>query len=272
MGDSSVGMRRFLHAPLAREHAVQLYAHSAELAEPVAAYLAAGFDRSEPGLVVATPRHAALFAEELAQLGWDEARLEASSLLEERDAEATLAAFQVGGRISASRFEDVVGGLLDGIGRRFPGRHIRVYGEMVDVLCARGDRDAAAELEELWTRLLERRRRRFSLLCAYEVDVFDPAPQLSLLPQVCGAHTHVHPGVDPQGLGEAVRASLEDELGDAAAAVWAGLPAGIGRSGEVPVGEQALMWVSVNMPSRAERILASARQRYRGEAATVSSG
>lgn len=252
--------QRFLHASLAAEHAVQLYADETELVEPVGAYLAAGFDLSEPAIVITTPEHRALFAERLAACGWEEAELLERGLLVPRDADETLEAVLLGGKPSPERFEQAVGTLIDEVAARFPGRQVRAFGEMVDILCARGDPQSAAELEDLWNRLAE--RRRFSLLCAYRIDLFDADAQLTLLPQICGAHTHVQPGGDVPRLGRAVGAALEEELGPDAATVYAQMPASIGRSTLLPAAERALMWVSANLPGRADRILASARARY----------
>jgi hypothetical protein len=259
---------RFLRAPAPGEHAVQLYSGSDELVEAVASYLAAGFEQGEPAVVIATRAHCALFEESLGSRGWDRASLAERGLVELRDAEETLKALIVGRRPSAARFERVVGGTIGGLAARFPGKQLRAFGEMVDVLCSRGDRRAAAELEELWTRLAE--RRRFSLLCAYRVDLFDSDAQISLLPQICAAHTHVQPAGDVERLGDAVCAALEEELGSGAVSVWAQLPPGVGRSGRLPAAERALMWISANMPGRAERILASARARYATAGAAVS--
>jgi len=49
---------------------------------------------------------------------------------------------------------------------------VRAYGEMVDVLWQRGERDAAIRLEEFWNDLA--RLQTFSLLCAYCIDHLDP--------------------------------------------------------------------------------------------------
>lgn len=51
-------------------HGVQLYRDTGELADSVAAYLAAGFDAGEPAVVVATPEHRDAFAERLGETGW----------------------------------------------------------------------------------------------------------------------------------------------------------------------------------------------------------
>jgi hypothetical protein len=178
---------RFLHASLASQHAATVYASDDELADAVGAYLASGFDLSEPAIVLATPEHADVFAERLGACGWDTAELEDRGLLLRRDAEATLERILDDGRPSPRRVEEVIGGTIDETSRRFPGRQVRVFGEMVDLLCLRGDSLAAAELESHWNRLFQ--RRRFSLLCGYRRGLFLGEP--SLLADVCGAHTHV---------------------------------------------------------------------------------
>ena len=51
----------FLKAPDEPGHAVQVYAEPDELAESVAAYLAAGFAAGDPAVVVARAEHFELF-------------------------------------------------------------------------------------------------------------------------------------------------------------------------------------------------------------------
>src|SRR5438445_369891 len=139
---------------------------------------------------VATATRAERFLEKLAALGWNAERTKREACLRIEDAEATLTAIMQGGE-SPSRavFEQIVGGLLDDTAKRASGREVRAFGEMVDLLCERGETRAAAELEALWNDL--GRRRRFSLLCGYRLDVFDRASQAVTLPQVCRAHSHV---------------------------------------------------------------------------------
>lgn len=254
----------FLHGTGPAGHAVQVYRKVEELAESVARYLAVGFDRGEPAIVIATPEHWACFGERLAESGWDAARIEQHGLLFCADAETTLDAVMDGGRLSAKQFDAVVGALMDRVGARFPERRIRVFGEMVDLLCERGDPACAAQLEELWNRLA--RRRSFSLLCGYQLDVFDRNAQLSVLPEICRSHSHVLPADDPERLERAVDTALEETLGPKAGQVYAMAGEQMRRK-QVPPAQLALMWVSSQMPLSAERILASAREHYLAEAA-----
>jgi hypothetical protein len=254
----------FLQGSGPAAHAVQVYRDVGELADSVTRYLAIGFDLGEPAIVIATPEHWACFGERLAESGWSPGRIEASGLLFLADADATLAAIMEGDRPVPDRFEAVVGGLMDRAGARHPNRRIRAFGEMVDLLCERGNATAAARLEELWNRLA--RRRAFSLLCGYRVDVFDRESQLSVLPEICRAHSHVLPVGDPERLESAVDAALEEALGTQAGQVYALVGEQLRRR-HVPPAQLALMWVSSQMPSSAEQILESARAHYLQEPA-----
>jgi hypothetical protein len=254
----------FLHGSGPAGHAVQVYRDVSELADSVAKYLAVGFDLGEPTVMIATPEHWACFGERLAESGWTAARIEQRGLLFCADADTTLAAIMDGDRPSAEQFEAVVGGLMDRVGARFPNRRIRAFGEMVDLLCERGNPSGAAALEELWNRLA--RRRSFSLLCGYRIDVFDREAQVSLLPQICRSHSHVLPARDPERLERAVDAALEETLGQQAGQVYAMVGEQLRRK-QVPPAQLALMWVSSQMPRSAERILESAKARYLEEPA-----
>ena len=241
-------------------HAAQIYVEDQELAESVAKYVAAGFELGEPAVVVATEEHADLIADRLTALGWNAARVEQLGLLLAVDAETTLGHLMDGPHPSAAAFERVAGGLLDELAARFPGRRIRAFGEMVNVLCERGQREAAMELEKLWNRLA--RTRDFTLLCGYRVDLFDRTSQVETLPDVCRVHTHVSPASDADRLSHAVDDALVGVLGTPGAGQVYSLIGTEMRERRVPAAQLALMWVSEHMPLSAERILSSARTRY----------
>lgn len=250
-----------LDGPAPAQHAVQVYREIEELAESAAVYLAAGFAADEPAVVIATPEHWELFAARLETLGWAPHALELTGLLTVKDASETLAAFTTNGLPSPAGFEQVVGGLIDRVSEQFPGSRIRAIGEMVDLLCSEGNLDGAFALEALWNGLAA--SRNFSLLCGYRLDVFDRVSQASVLPEICRAHSHVHPVEDTARMQRAVDHALEDALGNDAGKVYALIGSQI-RGARVPSAQLALMWVSENMPSSAERILASARAHYDG--------
>jgi hypothetical protein len=256
----------FLRTPEDADHAVQVYAELDELAESVAGYLATGFAVGEPAVVIATAEHQETFVTALAGTGWDAGLLRDAGLLLTLDAEETLASLYEDGRLSAAVFERVIGGVIDTTAERFPDLRIRAFGEMVDLLTARGDPDAAAELEALWNQLMK--TRRFSLLCGYRLDVFDPVSQ-GMLPAVCCAHTHVLPAYDMPRLDRAVHAALDEVLGAANSRMVKEIVRDDPERSSAPDSEQMLMWVSSRMPHHAARVLAMARANYDPEAASV---
>jgi hypothetical protein len=245
-------------------HAVQIYSDLSELAGSVSSYLAAGFELGEPAVVVAGPEHLAQFTAALAAAGWDDARIESAGLLAHADAGETLEAIMDGGDApSAQAFGSVLETLLD----RFPGTRVRAFCELVDLFSRRGRQDAAIALEELWNEL--GRRRDFSLLCGCHLDVFDLESQAGTLPDVCRTHSHVLPVLDPARLQRAVDEALEEVLGAVEAAKVYVLVGQQVRAHRVPMAQVLLMWISGNMPARAERILAVARARYAAEPAAA---
>jgi hypothetical protein len=235
---------------------VHVYTDHDDLVESVAAFVSSGLNVGAPAILVVTPQHLSSVSARLAASGWSDT----GDMLVVADAESTLDAILENGVVSASAFEDVVGPLLDRSASRFPGQTARVFGEMVDLLCARGEIDAAVALEELWEAALC--TRDFTLLCAYELDLFDRAAQVGPLPRICSLHTQIQPAHDSGRLSRAVDLALEEVLGYAEAGRVYFDVAAEARRERIPVAQLALMWVSANMPELADRVLASARARY----------
>jgi hypothetical protein len=244
------------------DHLVQVYRDHAELADSVASYFVAGFEAGEPALAVVMAAHWPSIRERLEKRGFAAEELEASGLLTRRDAEETLDALFENGALSARRFKDVIGGVLDLAESVAPGKPVRAFGEMVDVLARRGEVVNADALEGLWNDLLA--KRRFSLLCGYQVDLFDVEAHVSLLPQVYRTHTHVLPPQHIELLEIAVERALTEVLGDDAQKVYANVER---HRSTAPRAHLALRWVSANMPRTAEQVLAAARTHYADVAA-----
>lgn len=242
------------------DHIVQVYRDAPELATSVGIFLAAGFEAGEPAVVVASAAHLPLIGSALEAQGWDRAQLEAQGRLLVADAEQTLTALYEDGVLSKRRFGAAIGALVDRAAAAAPGRRVRIFGEMVDLLCRRDAAGEADVLEELWNQLAA--ERRFLLFCGYKVDLFDRAAQLELLPQIYSSHSHVHPVADAEQLDEAVRSAILDTLGPADAEKLYARVSQTGHDAHVPVAQRALMWLSAHMPRTAEQVLAVSRERY----------
>ena len=245
-------------------HGVQIYADVDELAGSVVSYVAAGWLRDEPAVLIATAPHLDRFRDGLRTLGWDPAALADRGLLVWADAEETLRALTFRGSISTAGFATVVGELVDRAAG--PGRTpTRVFGEMVDLLVQRGRFDDAMALEDLWIEAAH--ERRFSLLCGYCIDVFDRTAQAGPLPPVCSHHSHVLPAKRYARFARSVDSALDEVLGSREAGRIYMLLGRQIQEDRVPAAQLILMWVSSNMPSLAERILESARSHYLAAAA-----
>lgn len=244
----------FLADGQAAGHGVEIYTRDEELVDSVASYLVAGFAVDAPGVVVATPAHAAAISAELERRG-----LSHEAMLLFADAEETLDSLYEEGALSAAAFERVVGGLLDEAQAVTNGAP-RAFGEMVDILCERRAVDDAIALEEMWEEL--RRRRPFSLLCGYRLDVFDAHTQKAPLPEICNVHSHVLPAHDLERFNEAVGRALTEVLGPATTRDIFYIVNRPLRARRVPVAQDALRWLAASFPTTADDVLAAARGYY----------
>jgi hypothetical protein len=236
--------------PGPHDHFVQLYQKLDGLADAVAEYIGAGLSRGEGAVVIATPEHRAAF---LDRLGIAE-----RSRVKVLDAEQTLATFMVGGLPQWQAFQQVIGGLIAEMRLQFP--TVRAYGEMVDLLWQRGEREAAIRLEEFWNEL--GKLQTFSLFCAYRMDPLESAAYAGPLESVCRAHSHLIPARDTARFDAAVSAASARVLDPQLAQILLALAAAHDRPTRMPAGQAALFWLKQNMPRTAEKVL----RELRGEA------
>jgi PAS domain-containing protein len=171
------------HVPL--EHVVHFYDHSDQLAQAVAAHLAAGLSSGKGALVVATPPHRAAIEAKLNSRGVDTGPLRAKRQYVELDAAETLERFMSAGRPDAGKFIETISSALGSVSRP----SARVFGEMVAVLWRDGNRGAALELERLWNDYCS--RHGVSLLCGYPMQGFGGDADAKVIVDVCGAHSGV---------------------------------------------------------------------------------
>ena len=173
------------------EHHVQLFDSSKSLAETVSAFLMAGFRRGEPLLIVATPEHRELLGRTLHAAGLNLREAVAANRLAVLDAVQTLDKFMRQDMPSAIAFDEVVGSVVT---RLSNDTRVCIYGEMVDVLAARGNFRAAHQLEALWNAL--GRRESFTLFCGYASGHFGDPRTANALAEICAAHDHLHRKAD----------------------------------------------------------------------------
>ena len=169
------------------EHHVQLFDSSRSLADTVASFLIGGLERHENVLVVATPEHRELLTRRLEEAGWNARKLVAANRMVIADAVQTLDKFMRRDIPSPIAFDEVVGTRVRQLA---DGKRLWIYGEMVDVLAARGNIHAAQLLEDMWNALGE--RECFTLFCGYASGHFGDPRAAKALAAICAAHDCVH--------------------------------------------------------------------------------
>jgi MEDS: MEthanogen/methylotroph, DcmR Sensory domain len=169
------------------DHNLQIFDSSKSMAESVASFLLAGFRRGEPLLVAATPKHRELITQKLEEAGVNIRQAVMASRLVLLDAAQTLEKIMRQDIPSRIAFEEIAGTLVAQLAKQ--GR-LCIYGEMVDVLAARGQYKAAYQLEVLWSEL--GKREPFTLFCGYSSAHFSDPKTATILGKICETHSRVH--------------------------------------------------------------------------------
>jgi MEDS: MEthanogen/methylotroph, DcmR Sensory domain len=255
--DSVTNWPELLRQPAGGDHLFQVYQDEVFLCHAVAEYLSAALRRSEGALIIATPSHCAAFTGQLEAHGLRAREAINDGQLIVLDAEEMLAKLTLGGMSNWQSFHALIGGLIAELRLHYP--NVRIYGEMVDVLWQRGERDAALRLEEFWNDLAK--LQKFSLLCAYYMDNLDAAAYSGSLECLCKVHTHLIPARDYRRFNQAVTEAARQILDHPLAQMLLSLSASQRLATEMPEGQATLLWLKRNMPRTADKVLAAVRAR-----------
>lgn len=173
-------------------HGVLFYRDEASLRDNVVPRIASALRAGEPVLVIASAKLRQQIAIEMHRehvhgtpFGSQRGALVAA------DAVRTLERFCKRGKPDAAQFRKIVGGLLTELAAA--GKPPTVYGEMVGVLCERGQHADAVRLELMWNELLA--SSQASLLCGYHSALFDHPDAQPFYDAICEAHEFTH---DPE--------------------------------------------------------------------------
>ena len=175
-----------------RPHVVQLYQSDFSLVDQTTEFLGNSLLAGNSAVVVATDKHRQAFAREL------RSRVDLSTAVAQGrylslDAAKTLSQILVEGSPHPARFKELIGGVITKAiqASKTVEPCVTVFGEMVALLWAEGNYQAAIRLEQLWNDL--RNHLPFSLQCSYPMRGFDKHEHTELFMRVCAEHTAVIP-------------------------------------------------------------------------------
>jgi signal transduction histidine kinase/ActR/RegA family two-component response regulator len=171
------------------EHFVQFYETDGFLLNSLSGFVGAGLRAGEAVIVIATKEHRVGLDELLKGSGLDIFSARATGQYISLDAGETLSKFMVDGQPDAELCFQIVGSIIERAAQGRP--RVRIFGEMVALLWAEGNCDAAIHLEELWNNL--GKIHPFSLFCAYTLNGFNGEEFAERLGHVCAGHSRVIP-------------------------------------------------------------------------------
>lgn len=171
------------------DHVVQFYETNDYLLESVRSFIAVGLVTGEVCIVLATADHRADLADRLSDSGLNMAALVARGQYMALDASDLLGRFMRDGALDGELCTSVIGQIIETATAR--GQHVRVFGELVAVLCAAGKYDFAVQLEGLWNEL--QKRYGFALFCGYPMSAFGTHALAESHRHVCAQHSAVIP-------------------------------------------------------------------------------
>src|SRR5216683_1618171 len=171
------------------DHFVMFYEADRFLVDGVVDFIGPALKAGERAIVVATPEHRASIEAGLRDEGIDVAQMLADGSYLAVDAAHTLARFLVNDVPNPTRFEAVLHGLLRG-STASSGRP-RIFGEMVALLVADGNAQAALALEAMWN--WQAKKHAFALMCAYPMQQLGGEALTSVMVDVCSEHSTVVP-------------------------------------------------------------------------------
>ena len=170
-------------------HDVHFYQNDDFLCDCVAEFLADGIKLDQTLVVIATDAHWRGIARRLAETIDVEAAREQGTLFV-LNAGHGLAMFMDGDMPDANLFRTSIGAAVDRACERSPGRAVRAYGEMVDLLWREDNFEGAVALENLWNELAA--ERSFYLLCAYSMGNMYREANTRQVTEICSLHGRVH--------------------------------------------------------------------------------
>jgi hypothetical protein len=174
-------------------HAVQFYLSENFLLGILCDFVMGALKGGDGVVIIAIPAHHDGVVQRLRDHGIDVSALKLRGSYVEMDAHETLSWLMTEGGPDFKHFNQLIGGAIagakDACERAEP--RVMVFGELVALLLARRQLEAALAVEQFWEMLAN--RSSFSLLCGYPVTEIAAAGAEDSFLQICARHSTVSP-------------------------------------------------------------------------------
>ncbi len=174
-------------------HTVQFYSSDGFLMDALSRFIGSAIGAGDAGVVITTGEHRQELAERLEARGLNVRMAVEQGRLAVLDARETLNQFMMDGWPDEARFVELLGGVISRAKSAARNEHGRaaLFGEMVALLWADGNTEAALRLEQLWNELAQ--SHSFSLVCAYPLSKFYREAHADAFAKICAEHSAVLP-------------------------------------------------------------------------------
>ncbi|HEX4758401.1 MAG TPA: PAS domain S-box protein [Terracidiphilus sp.] len=184
---------RLWSTPRSKGHSVQFYEEDSYLLEDLTRFIGAAILAGDAALIITTEPHRKGLLARLGGRGLDLTRALDEGRFLALDAAETLTKFMLDGKPDPELFVEIASNLIARLALNESGetRRVAVFGEMVALLWADRQFEAAIELEQLWNQL--GRTHSFQLHCAYPLDQFSKVEDGKKILEISSEHSHVVP-------------------------------------------------------------------------------
>ena len=174
-------------------HVVQFYQDDAFLLDALGRFIGAALCGGEAAIMIATNAHRDGLEQRLMARGLDLTAIRKCGRYISADAVETISEFMVDGQPDATRFAQVLGDLIERARATAAGDHpqVALFGEMVALLWAQGQGEAAIQVEKLWNNLAQ--KHSFNLRCGYPLASFNRKEHAEPFLTICAEHSGVIP-------------------------------------------------------------------------------
>jgi CheY-like chemotaxis protein len=184
-----------------RSHIVQFWNDEQFLHRAIAAFFTRDMAHDDSLVMVSRPRTFEAVTAQLRGSRQTHAK-KAAGRIQFVNAEASAADLINGEPFTRDHLDRSLAHLVEDVWPNSQEGTVKLYGEIVDVLCERGHHATAVQVEELWDSTAARRPRA-STLCGYAIERFDHDKDAVQLRAICRHHAQVIPA-------ESIRDAVDD--------------------------------------------------------------